>query len=183
MFCGFLTGTTTNIASANIADSATIWIEDDDGKVAFGEQGDVSLFKNPSGAHGLRTGANLTIDGDVIIQDTALLASLKQVQEDVATLDSVAIKSSNAGTQTLGAVTATSLAVTDGIKLGAAEALTDSERYFVYDDDSDRTNHIAAVSNYAALRAICTDRGARMAWHAATCAWCASRETRAVWVV
>ena len=50
------------IASDNLAGSS-LWLGDDNGALAIGANADVRLFKNDAGAHGLRTNANLTVDG------------------------------------------------------------------------------------------------------------------------
>ena len=105
--------------SANVA-SATVWLEDEEAKLAFGEQGDVAIQKV---ADGLRVAnANMTVDGEVTIQGgTRVSEALAQLRGDVATLDSVAVKSSSAGTQTLGEITATSLVLSHGVQLGTNE--------------------------------------------------------------
>ena len=110
---------TTGAVSANVA-SATVWLEDEEAKLAFGERGDVALQKV---ADGLRVAnANMTVDGEVTIQGgTRVSEALAQLRGDVATLDSVAVKSSSAGTQTLGEITATSLVLSHGVQLGTNE--------------------------------------------------------------
>ena len=55
------------IASDNLAGSS-LWLGDDSGALAIGANADVRLFKNAEGAHGFRTNANFTIDGDVKVR-------------------------------------------------------------------------------------------------------------------
>ena len=75
---------TTGAASANVA-GATVWLEDDQAEMRFGTAGDVSLFKNPEGKHGLRTAQNFTVDGEIVVQGSGVLASIQQIQRDLAT--------------------------------------------------------------------------------------------------
>ena len=100
-------------ASANLGTSS-LWLAGDDGALAIGASAEVRLFKNTEGAHGFRTNANLTVDGDVVVQGKKLLAAINKTQKDLAELDAVAVKSSSAGSQTLGTVTAESLSLANG---------------------------------------------------------------------
>ena len=112
-------------ASANLGDPAsraTIWIEDEQGGIAIGRSADVSLRKTAAadgGWHGLRANANLTVDGEVVVDGRPVRASLEQLDTRLKALDAVAVKSSSAGSQQLGSVTANALALAGGLKLGA----------------------------------------------------------------
>ena len=99
---------------------------DDDGAIVLGAQADVRLARTTEGMHGLHANANFTADGEVVARGRAVVASLEQhgasleaLDHQLSELDAVAVKSSSAGSQQLGSVTANDLALTGGLKLGA----------------------------------------------------------------
>ena len=56
---------------------------------AIGATGDVTLFKNPDaqGFHGLRTNANFTVDGEVIVNGKSVSESLQAALERAQSLN------------------------------------------------------------------------------------------------
>ena len=107
-------------ASANL-DGASLWVGSDAGKICVGKNADACLSRNDADG-GLSANGNFSVAGDVVVQGTALSSSLDAIAASVdtleashAALDAVAVKSSSEGAQVLGEVTATSLAVSDGI--------------------------------------------------------------------
>ena len=120
-------------ASGQLGDTS-LWVEI--GKLAFGPQADVCLFKDPDeGADGLRLDKSFKVDGNITVADSVtikgmdVLGAIEQIEDNIAELDAVAVKSSSAGTQTLGAVTATSLSVSGGVQVGSdTEACTEAKQ-------------------------------------------------------
>ena len=121
-------------ASANMGTATasgartTIWIADEHGGLAIGAAADVSLRKaagaHGGGLHGLYANANFTVEGEVVARGREVAASLDRLDARVAALDAVAVKSSSAGAQRLGSVTADALALAGGLQLGARVAST-----------------------------------------------------------
>ena len=108
--------------------STQMWLKSDKAKIVLGVAADVALFRGGTGE--LRTGGAFAAAGDVTAANVVTPGLVDGV--DVGAfkaafdaLDAVAVRSSSEGSQTLGDVTAASLAVTGGLRLGQTTAACD----------------------------------------------------------
>ena len=113
-------------------EGSSLWLAATDARVIMGPNGEVTLYK--SGDAALKTdndlhAANIVVpeDGGLVdgVDVSALHASVVALQAAHDALDGVAVKSSEAGTQTLGTVTASSVsaglvASSGAVRVGSA---------------------------------------------------------------